>query len=202
MRNGAATVAPGATRPPSSSGELAVGFYADSGFGDALTTGSGFTPRVNVSPANDMELLTEDQLTTAAIPPNATVRSGPSTWLMATVVFRAGTATAVAPGPPGQPTATAMNGSVSLTWSAAGDGGSAITSYVVTPYIGAAAQTPVVVAGTPPATSTTVNGLTNGTAYSFTVAATNAIGKGPNSVASNTVVPGPQAGGSWDSLTD
>ena len=58
------------------------------------------------------------------------------------------------------------------------NGGSAITSYTVTPFIGSTAQTPVTVTGSPPATSTTVTGLTNGTAYTFTVSATNAIGTG------------------------
>ena len=39
------------------------------------------------------------------------------------------------------------------------------------------------------ATSTTVTGLTNATAYSFTVSATNAIGPGPASTQSNVVTP-------------
>ena len=52
------------------------------------------------------------------------------------------------------------------------------------------------VTGTPPATTTTVTGLTNGTAYTFTVAATNAIGTGPASAASNSVTPtGPERTG-------
>ena len=38
-------------------------------------------------------------------------------------------------------------------------------------------------------TSDTVTGLTNGTAYTFTVAAINSVGTGPASAASNSVTP-------------
>jgi hypothetical protein len=100
--------------------------------------------------------------------------------------------TAAAPTAPGAPTgvtATAGNGSANVSWTAPSDGGSTITKYTVTPYIGSAAQTPVTVTGSPPATSTTVTGLTNGTSYTFTVSATNAIGTGPASSPSNAVTP-------------
>ena len=85
--------------------------------------------------------------------------------------------------------ATAGNASATVSWTAPANGGSPITSYTVTPYIGTTAQTPSTVTGSPPATSTTVTGLTNGTAYTFTVTATNAIGTGPASAASNSVTP-------------
>ena len=45
------------------------------------------------------------------------------------------------------------------------------------------------VTGSPPVTSTVVAGLTPGTAYTFKVSATNAVGTGPSSAASNAVTP-------------
>jgi hypothetical protein len=62
------------------------------------------------------------------------------------------------------------------------DGGSAITSYTVT-------STPGNITATGSASPITVTGLTNGTAYTFKVKATNAIGTGPESAASNSVTP-------------
>jgi hypothetical protein len=86
----AATVASGATPATTGAGELALGFYADSGFGDSLSPGSGYTARVNVSNTPDMELLAEDQpLAAAGATPNASAGTGASTiWLMATLVLK------------------------------------------------------------------------------------------------------------------
>ena len=95
------------------------------------------------------------------------------------------------PGAPGAPTgvsATAGNAEAALDWTAPGsDGGSAITDYQITPYIGAIAQSPILAGST--ATSKTITGLTNGTEYTFKVAAINTNGTGPDSVASNAVTP-------------
>jgi uncharacterized protein YaaQ len=83
---------------------------------------------------------------------------------------------------------TPNDGTVTVRWTApSSNGGSAITGYVVTPYIGTTAQTPVNVTGT--GTSTTVGGLTNGTAYTFRVAAVNAMGTGAQSAASSATTP-------------
>ncbi len=99
-----------------------------------------------------------------------------------------------APGAPTGVSATAGNGSATVSWTAPNNGGSAITSYTVTPYIGSTAQTPVTVSGSPPATSATVTGLTNGTSYTFTVSATNAVGTGPASHAVQCRDPEPTDG--------
>ena len=55
-------------------------------------------------------------------------------------------------------------------------GGSPITGYVVTPYVGGTAKTAQTFNNT--ATTETVTGLTNGTAYTFKVAAINGVGTG------------------------
>jgi hypothetical protein len=109
---------------------------------------------------------------------------------MGTVVFKAGSQVPpTAPAAPTSVTATAGDRSAVVTWSAPANGGSPITSYTVTPYVGSAAQTATVITGTPPATGATVSGLINGTGYTFTVTATNAVGTGPASVPSNQVTP-------------
>jgi titin len=61
-----------------------------------------------------------------------------------------------------------------------------LVGYVVTPYVGATAQDPILL-GTE--TSTTVSGLVDGTAYTFQVAARNARGTGP-AATSKVLVPG------------
>jgi uncharacterized protein YbjQ (UPF0145 family) len=88
-----------------------------------------------------------------------------------------------APDAPTIGTATAGAGSASVTFTApANVGGSAITSYTVI-------SSPGSIIGTGASSPITVSGLTNGTAYTFTVVATNAYGTGPASAASNSVTP-------------
>jgi hypothetical protein len=196
----AATVKSGATAPTGAANELAVGFYADSGFGDTLVGGSGYTVRSNVSPASDMELLAEDQpLASAGATPAASSQTGANTpWLMAAVVFSSPTQSE-----PGKPTGVGGspgNGSASVSWSAPPSNGSPITSYTVTPYIGGVAQPSTPVTGTPPATTVVVPGLSNGTSYTFTITATNAIGTGPQSALTGLVTPSPQPQGQWGAV--
>lgn len=95
----------------------------------------------------------------------------------------------VAPGAPTAALAVAGDALGSVSWTApASDGGSPITSYTVTVLVGGVPTgLTVVVPGS--ARSTFVTGLSNGTAYTFTVHATNAIGDGPESAASNSVTP-------------
>jgi len=97
----------------------------------------------------------------------------------------AATAT-IAAGVPGAPTigtATAGNAQATVSFTApASTGGVAITSYTVT-------SSPGGFTASGSASPLTVTGLTNGTAYTFTVTATNSVGTGPASAASNSVTP-------------
>ncbi|HUO40719.1 MAG TPA: fibronectin type III domain-containing protein [Mycobacterium sp.] len=94
-----------------------------------------------------------------------------------------------APLQPNPPTATPGDTTANVSWTAPGNGGSPITDYILTPYIGAVAQTPIDIGGT--GTTKLVTGLTNFTAYTFKVHAVNAIGAGPDSNASAPVTPAP-----------
>ena len=94
------------------------------------------------------------------------------------------------PGLPGQPTnvvGTRGDQSVALTWTAPSGNGNALSSNAVKAYNGATLVSTTTAAGS--ATSATITGLTNGTAYTFTVTATNVIGNGPESAASAPVTP-------------
>ena len=84
-------------------------------------------------------------------------------------------------------TAVPGDGQAVVSWLAPNNGGSPIISYTVTPYVGAVAQTPDTFVST--ATTQTVTGLTDGTAYTFTVMATNTVGPGAPSAASSPVTP-------------
>jgi hypothetical protein len=195
----AATVQSVATAPATAGNELAVGFYADSGFGDTVAGGTGYAVRADASPASDMEMLAEDQPVPAGATPAASAQTGAHTiWLMATVVFASATQTA--PQSPTGVAASPADSGASVSWTAPASGGSPIVSYAVTPYVGSVAQAATIVSGSPPATSAVISGLSNGTTYTFTVTATNAIGTGQPSAPSNQTTPSPQPQGQWSPL--
>jgi len=87
-----------------------------------------------------------------------------------------------APGAPTMGSASAASNQATVSFTApASDGGSAITGYTVTSNNGISASGP--------ASPITVAGLANGTAYTFTVTATNSVGTGLASNPSNSVTP-------------
>ncbi|SET40455.1 fibronectin type III domain-containing protein [Stenotrophomonas indicatrix] len=110
-------------------------------------------------------------------------QAGDSAWNPAPTVSRSFAVNAVAPDAPTIGAPTAGNGQVSLAFTApASNGGSAITSYTATSapggFTASGAGSPLV-----------VTGLDNGTTYTFTVTATNAIGTGAPSASSSAVTP-------------
>ncbi|MCB0990930.1 MAG: fibronectin type III domain-containing protein, partial [Acidimicrobiales bacterium] len=99
----------------------------------------------------------------------------------------AASAVVVPAGPPARPSAplaSAGDGWVQVSWTAPGDGGSAIEHYVVRASPGGAEQ--IVQA---PATEVLFGGLTNGTAYRFSVTAVNAVGHSEASAMSDRATP-------------
>lgn len=93
------------------------------------------------------------------------------------------TVIATAPGAPAIGTATAGNTQASVAFTApTSNGGATITGYTVT-------SSPGGITGTGNASPITVTGLSNGTAYTFTVTATNSVGTGAASAPSNAVTP-------------
>jgi hypothetical protein len=84
-------------------------------------------------------------------------------------------------------TPTAGNTRAVIRWTAPSTGGTPITKYTIRTYRGSRWVKTVTAAGT--ATSVTVPGLTNGTAYTATVTATNAAGNSPVSAHSTVVRP-------------
>lgn len=111
-------------------------------------------------------------------------QAGNGTILPATQVSQSFAVQAVLPGVPTGVSATGGASAASVAFTApVFDGGRAVTLYTVTVSPGGATVT-----GTSSPIAAT--GLSNGTAYTFTVAATNAVGTGPDSAASVAVIPG------------
>jgi len=101
------------------------------------------------------------------------------------------------PSPPTRVTAVAGDAQATVSWTAPADnGGSAITAYTVTPT---PSGTPLTVAA--PATAATLAGLTNDTAYTFTVVATTALGDSTPSAPSGAATPFGAASASTSSFS-
>lgn len=98
-------------------------------------------------------------------------------------------APAAVPGAPTNAVAVANNGQAQVSW-VAPTAGAPIASHTVTASPGGATAT-----ASWPALTATVAGLTNGTAYTFTVKANNAAGASAASAASASVTPSPDPGG-------
>jgi titin len=182
---------------PSNNGSPITGYTVTSNPGSFTCTTASLTCTVNG--------LTNGTAYTFTVTATNDVGTGPSSAPSNSVT------PATLPGAPTSVVATRGNASASVSWAApASNGGSPITGYTVTSSPGGHTCTSAT-------TSCIVSGLTNGASYTFTVTATNDVGTGPSSAASNSVIPATvpaaptdaiatrgntQASVSWTSPTD
>ena len=165
--NAQATVA--FTAPTSNGGSAITGYTVTSNPGNITGTGS-------TSPITVTGLTNGNAYTFTVIATNAIGNSSPSS------ASNSVTPSTV-PGAPIIGTATKGNAQATVSFTApVNNGGSAIIGYTVT-------SNPGNFTGMGSASPITITGLTNGTAYTFTVIATNANGNSLPSSASNSVTP-------------
>ncbi len=190
-----------AVGPPVASGAAAVSWTAPASNGGmgiskytvTSSTGSKTCTATATPPATPATTCTVTGLTNGTnytFTVTATNASGTSAASVAGPV--GGVVPSAVPSTPSAPTVTVagLNGQANLTWTAPSNQGSALTQYTLNPTPACPSCTGLTVTGSPPATSTTVGGLTNGTSYTFTLVATNADGNSAASTASAAAVVG------------
>ena len=160
------------TAPASAGGSAITGYTVTSSPGGLTATGAS-------SPLVVTSLTNGTSYTFTVVATNASGNSVASAASSAVTPF-------TIPGAPTSPVATAGNAQASIAFTApVSNGGSIITSYTAT-------SNPEGRTGTlnqAGSGTITVTGLTNGTAYTFTVVATNAAGNSSASTASSAVTP-------------
>ncbi|MDE3093591.1 MAG: choice-of-anchor D domain-containing protein [Acidobacteriota bacterium] len=188
--------------------DVEVGHSASQGFDVQNIGGLPLTITSSTPPGNDFAATSSLPVTTV-IPAyssvHETVQFSPgargassSSWVIggndgnpATTVTLSGTG-ANTPGAPVIGSASGADATATVTWSPPlDDGGATITGFTATAAdsTNAAQGGQTCTAGGAGATRCTINGLTNGDLYTFTVTATNAVGVGAASNASNAVTP-------------
>ena len=163
----------------------ASGAYASSAYANSAYVHQSGT--LTFTPGETTQVVQITLLNCPINPASLTFTFGLTNPVKATIVSTDTTVTIVAtPGVPGAPTSVAAvpgNQRAVISFAAPGsDGGDPVNSYTVTASPGGETASGV-------SSPITVTGLTNGTSYTFTVAATNDVGTGSSSAASNAVTP-------------
>ncbi|WP_158556155.1 fibronectin type III domain-containing protein [Ensifer sp. M14] len=149
------------------------------------TSDSGLLPTFTSSTIDVCTITSSGELTFASAGTCTihALQAGNAAYLPAAEVSHSFAVNAVVPSTPLIGSATAGDRQATITFTApASNGGAAVVDYIVTVNPGGA----TFAASSSPITATA---LTNGTAYTFTVAATNAAGTGAPSAASNAITP-------------
>ena len=183
----------GLTGSAQSDGTVHLSWMAPSNNGGAAIT--GYTVTSNPACSTCTGLSTGGSTTSTSIG-GLTLGTAYTFTVKATNTYGAGTGVASSPitaaMPPDAPTigtaTAATDGSVTVTWTDPANNGSAITQYSITPSPACSSCTGLAVSGAA-ATSGRITGLAYGASYTFTVSASNAMGTGPASGASNSAVP-------------
>jgi titin len=169
---------------PASNGSTVVTDYVVQFSSDSGTTWSTFADGVSTSASATVTGLTNGTSYTFQVAATNAVGTGTYSSSSAALTPR------TTPTTPTAVSGTFGDSSVSLTWSApASNGGSEITDYMIQSSSDGGSTWTTFADGTSTAASTTVTGLTNGTAYTFRVAAMNAVGNSSYSTASTAVTP-------------
>ncbi len=185
--------APSAVTATPGNGQATVSWTPPASDGGSPVIGYVVTPYIGFAPQKSrIYISTATTQTMTGLAPNTTYRFKVAAINAVGVSAASRPSNAITtpnvPEPPTIGTAVAASGQASISWTApTADGGSPVTGYIVTPYVGYWTGTPRQFNSTD--TTETVTGLTNGWIYRFRVQAVNAVGTSTYSKVTTPITP-------------